>query len=126
MFLKPQTKLVLSRLSIRSLESDTALKLWLALQHSPFRSPRACSQKIGFFCFFASSLASSNDESHLTWSVSLATFFSTTALGTVAPTSFFSTPAGLPLPLLSAQLKAPMANNVAMAMNLFLNMAGAL
>src|SRR5439155_12345916 len=69
-----------------------ALRLWLALQQTPSRSPRACSQKIGLFSFLASALASASDENQWISSVNLATFLSTTPLGTTAPTSFFSTP----------------------------------
>src|SRR5262245_41538101 len=84
MFLKPQTKLDLRTPSRRFEESDTALRLWLALQVSPSRSPRACSQKIAFFCSRACVFASSREESQLTSLVSRATFFSTLAPGTRA------------------------------------------
>src|SRR5262249_49322494 len=76
-----QTKLDLRIPSSRLEESDTALRLWLALQVSPSRSPRACSQKIAFFCSRACSLASSSEDSQLTSLVSKATFFSTRSPG---------------------------------------------
>src|SRR5437762_12963761 len=96
MFLNPHTNWLFRTFSTPSLESDTALKLWLALQQTPSRSPRACSQKIGLFSFLASALASAIDENQWISSVNLVTFLSTTPLGTTAPTSFFSTPpAGL-------------------------------
>src|SRR5262249_33766610 len=82
MFLNPQTNDDLRIPSSRVEESDTALRLWLALQVSPSRSPRACSQKIAFFCSRACSFASSRDDSQLTSLVNSATFFSTLAPGT--------------------------------------------
>src|SRR5439155_22657234 len=75
MFLKPQTNVFLRRFSTASLESDTALRLWLALQQMPSRSPRACSQKMGLCCSWASCLASSSDDCQATVSFSLVTFF---------------------------------------------------
>src|SRR6266849_3167659 len=76
-----------------SLESVTALRLWLALQQVPSRSPRACSQKIGFFCFRASSLASSSEDSQLICSLSLVTRRSTNLLGSLGG-GFPATPHG--------------------------------
>src|SRR6267378_1247429 len=120
MFLNPHTNRLFSTLRTWSLESDTALKLWLALQQTPSRSPRACSQRIGLFCFWANSLASASEENQWTWSVSLATFFSTTALGTVAPVFLVSTPvfgAGLFFPPSAGA--AARASNKAPVINLY-------
>src|SRR5262249_44954861 len=81
MFLNPHTNWLFRVFSRASCESVTALKLWLALQQTPSRSPRACNQKMSLFSFWAFSLASPREESQWICSVSLWTFCSTTWLG---------------------------------------------
>src|SRR5262249_24545585 len=81
MFLNPHTNWLFRFFSRASCESVTALKLWLALQQTPSRSPRACNKKMSLFSFWAFSLASPREESQWICSVSLWTFCSTTWLG---------------------------------------------
>src|SRR5436309_2463910 len=100
MFFQPQTNFDWSRDSVGSSESDTALRLWAALQVEPLRSPRTCHQKIILPSFWACVLASSRDVFQEIFSVSRSTSFWTSLpssarprVGTVDLTPFLSFPA---------------------------------
>src|SRR5262249_62369285 len=69
-----------------SLESDTALKDWKALQPSPSISPSTWTQKIGLLLLAGRSLASSRDFSQSILPLRRSTFFSTMGAAIVGPT----------------------------------------
>src|SRR5262245_5288425 len=58
---QPQTNFDLSEENVGSSESDTALRLWPALQVAPVRSPSMCIQKIIFPSRRAAAWASASE-----------------------------------------------------------------